>query len=194
MKKTIITSLVAVAAFGFSGTSFAGGSITNVPVFHPEYESTTVDNDVIAPDLFSHNTSTSTFAPTSTSTFAPVFAPVNASTNINAAPFGGPAAGGDQVVYDIAPIALTVSPTTTLDILPALTTLTAVSTATPAGSGNAPALAGLTFGTANAAAGDTGNVSATAGAATASIGNISPDLSTSATSLIIIGGSYSVAP
>jgi hypothetical protein len=195
MKKTIITAIVAVSAFGFSGTSFAGGAAAAAPDL--------LSNNDLNVD-FSSSSVSNTFSSTLNNSFtSEVDEEFSVDTSINAEE-DGPAAGGNlQVAYDAPAVggdmitvnasAIAVQLGDVASTYPELAFLG--SGGVIAGSGAGAAAADASFGGAAAAGGDSGNVTVTSTTGAVSTGAVTIDLSNTATALAV-GGSYNynVAP
>jgi hypothetical protein len=181
MKKSMIAALVAVAAFGFSGTSFAapmppmgsGLSIGDIAVALTDIDTTvdaSVDSSINAADS------------------APA-----AGGAIGQVAYDAPAVGGDMI--DISAIATAIQLGDVASQYPTLASVTSGAVdANGAAGGNAasePGVAGIFGYPAVAAAGGDGGNAMVMGASTGavSIGDINIDLSNSATALAV-GGSY----
>jgi len=213
MKKTIITSLVAVAALGFSGTSFAGSSSSSGFLGEVSLDlSKDVDINKTT-DITKTITNTLDITKTDNSINADFKAPA-AGGNIGQVAYEAPAVGGDM--YTVVAKAVAIQNGHVDSVYPELELVTSGGLIAGSGTGQAAAAAQAAAGNAaaQAASSSIGGASSAAGDAAAaaqaaaaggtsgyvsqsgittgavSLGNVSIDLSNAATSLAV-GGNYS---
>jgi hypothetical protein len=190
MKKTFITALVAVSAFGFSGTSFAGGAAAAAPDLFSNN-----DLDVDFSSKTESNTFNSTLNNSFTSTVDDSFSVDNSINADEDAPAAGgnlqvaydaPAVGGDMITVNASAIAIQLGDVAST--YPELALLASGGVIAGSGAGAAAADASP-LGGAAAAGGDSGNVTVTSTTGAVSTGAVTIDLSNSATALAV-GGNY----